>query len=79
MEKKKRIFALIAILLLAALYISTLVFAFIDTETSRTYLGMSLGGTIIVPIVLYGFALFNKHTSSKNKPLDDQESEDTTE
>ena len=50
---KKRIAAIIGIILLVALYLSTLICSFIHTELGRTLLMASVAGTIFIPVILY--------------------------
>ena len=57
MKKAKRIFALAGVILLIGLYISTLVFTFIDTALSRKLLNASVALTILLPILFYGIRL----------------------
>lgn len=54
-SKPKRILAIIGVALLAGLYLSTLVFAFIDTELSQQLLKVSFICTLIIPVLLYVF------------------------
>jgi uncharacterized membrane protein YhfC len=49
---KRRIFALIGAILLAGLYISTLVFALMKSELAHNLLITSIVFTIFVPVVL---------------------------
>lgn len=54
-KKSLRVFAFIGILLLAALYASTLVFALIDSPYSYRLLMTSVFFTILVPVLLYTY------------------------
>lgn len=56
-DKKKRILAIIGIVLLVGLYASTLVFALIKTELAQDLLKVSIACTIIIPILLYSYIL----------------------
>lgn len=58
MKKTKRILALTGAALLILLYISTLVFALIDSPLTDGLLAASVGATILIPVLLYGFLLF---------------------
>lgn len=58
MNKIKRISALTGAILLLLLYISTLVFALIDSPLTNDLLTASIGATILIPVLLYGFLLF---------------------
>ncbi len=62
MEKKKgvRILALIGAILLAVLYVSTLVFALLDNPFANKLLIASIAGTILIPALLYAYQLIYK-------------------
>ena len=60
MKKTKRILAIIGIILLAGMYISTLVFAFIDHSKTLWMLKSSVACTILVPVLLYAYTLVYK-------------------
>ena len=62
MKKIKRILALAGAVLLFALYASTLVFAFIDTSVSQTFLRAAIACTIILPVLIYAYALVYRVT-----------------
>lgn len=53
MKKLKKILAVLVIILLVGLYISTLVFALMDSELSFRLLQISIFSTIAVPVILY--------------------------
>ncbi len=57
MKKTKRILAIAGVILLAALYASTLIFAFIDHTRSLSLLKASVALTIILPVLLYAYTL----------------------
>ncbi|MDD6442220.1 MAG: hypothetical protein PUG71_08995 [bacterium] len=58
MKKFKRLFALLGAILLVLLYLSTLIFALMDSELATGMFKVSVAGTIIIPILLYGILLF---------------------
>lgn len=60
MKKTKRILAIIGVILLVALYGSTLLFAFIDTSKSLGLFKASIALTILVPVLLYAYSLIYK-------------------
>lgn len=62
MKKTKRILAIIGAVLLAGLYVSTLIFAFIDHSRSLGLLKLSIAFTILVPVMLYAYTLLYKLT-----------------
>ena len=57
MEKIKRILALAGALLLASLYICTLIFALMDSPAASRLLTASVAATILVPVLLYAYIL----------------------
>ena len=70
MHKLTRVFALIGAILLAGLYICTLVFAMIDSAYTSDLLKAAIASTIILPILLYAYILIYrlaKHSEKKKK------------
>ncbi len=57
MKKLKRTLALIGAALLLLLYVSTVLFAFLDHSTSMGLLKASVACTVILPVLLYAYAL----------------------
>ena len=75
MKKKlnlKQIFAIIAIVLLAGLYISCLVLALIQSEWATKLLKLSIVMTILVPVTIYIFMMFYRLSHRKDDLEDDQ-------
>ena len=68
MKKHKRLFAGIGAVLLLLLYISTIIFAFIDSPLAPKLLAISVAGTILIPIILYAMILVARiaHKSDDN-------------
>lgn len=66
MKKTKRILASIGIILLVALYGSTLIFAFIDNSKTMSFFKASIAATIFVPVLLYAYTLFYKLFNNKD-------------
>ena len=60
MKKTKRILALVLVVLLVLLYLSTLVFALLDAPVFTSLLKASIAATILLPVLLYGFLLFHR-------------------
>ncbi len=60
MKNLKRILAAIGAILLIAMYVSTLVFAFIDHSKTLGLLKASIACTIILPCLLYAYSLVYK-------------------
>lgn len=67
MKKTKRILAIIGVILLIALYGSTLLFAITDRTKTMGYLKASVACTILVPVLLYAYTMIYKLTR-KNDP-----------
>ena len=67
MKKSKRIMALIGAILLVLLYVSTLIFAFIDSVVSQKLL-MAAIAAILLPVLLYIYTLFSRtsHTDDSD-------------
>lgn len=64
MKKWKRILALISDIALILLYVSTLVFALMDSPFANKMLMASIAATILVPVLLYVLRLFaNLHSN----------------
>ena len=57
MHKLTRIFALIGAMLLAGLYICTLILALIDSAYTSDLLKAAIASTIILPVLLYAYIL----------------------
>lgn len=70
MNKIKRILALMGAILLACLYVSTLVFALIGSELSLQLLKASVAATILIPVLLYGIILISRLTGNKDDSSD---------
>ena len=55
--KSKRILALTGAVILIALYVSSIIFALMDSPLAENLLLASLFCTIVIPAVLYGYAV----------------------
>jgi len=70
LKKLKRILALLGVILLAGLYIITLVLAFADPTASKEWLRASIAATLIIPVLLYAYLmvykLLNKNNNEEN-------------
>ncbi len=60
MKKGKQILALAGVIILVLMYVSTLIFALLDSPLSADFFKASLACTIILPVLLYGFALVHR-------------------
>ncbi len=72
MKKFKRIFALLGVVILVAMYLITLVFALGSSPNANNMLMASIACTVIVPCLLYGMILIarvldNRNLSDKDK------------
>lgn len=71
MKNLKRILAVIGVILLVALYGSTLLFAFIDRTKTLGFFKASIAATILVPVLLYAYSMVYK-LSKKDKSDTDE-------
>lgn len=81
MKNAKRILALLGVVLLILMYVSTLVFALIDSDMSQNLLKASIACTIILPVLLYGLSLVNrlaKKNNDNSEILQEESSNDST-
>ncbi|MCR5272367.1 MAG: hypothetical protein K6E13_05220 [Lachnospiraceae bacterium] len=69
MKKIKRILAVIGIIILLGLYLSTLIFALIGSERALDYLKVSVYATIVVPVLIWAYMFVYKlMKGDENKP-----------
>ena len=65
MKKHKRKLAAAGAIILVLLYISTIIFAIIDSPLATKLLGISVSATILIPIIMYAamlvYRLMNKN------------------
>lgn len=67
MKKIQRILALAGVVLLLAMYGSTLVFAMSGSPDAQDWLMASLYCTIVVPVFLYGYNLIYRYLKNRNQ------------
>lgn len=60
-QKLKRIFALAGAILLAGMYLITLILAFVDPTASKDWLKASLVCTVVIPCFLYAYILIYRY------------------
>ncbi len=60
MKILKRIFAIILIVVLLGMYITTFVMAFLDSSETKTMFKGCIAMTIFVPVVLYAYVLLHR-------------------
>lgn len=70
MKKFKRTLALIGAVLLLLLYVSTFLFAFLDHSASMGLLKASVACTVILPVLLYAYALVYRAIRKDNDDSD---------
>ena len=75
MKKARRVLAMIGVILLIAMYASTMVFALLQHPYSKNMLMASIYCTIAVPVLLFGLTLVTKNLrdSSKDTLPDEEE------
>ena len=71
MKKLKSILALIGDILLAALYVSTLVFALMDSPAAGGMFRASVAATILVPVLLYAYIMIARLLKERRQDEDD--------
>lgn len=71
MKRSKRILALAGVVLLVLMYVSTLIFAFIDHTKSMGFLKASIACTILVPVLLYAYTMFYRLSRGNDSGSDD--------
>ena len=71
MKKIKRILAVVGVILLVGLYLSTLVFALIGSPDAMNWFKASIVATVIVPALLWAYTmiyrLLKNHYSAKGE------------
>ena len=60
MKKVKQVLAILLILILIGLYVSTLVFAIIVSELAIVCLKISIYATIVLPVLLWAYGFIYK-------------------
>ncbi len=63
----KRILSIVMLILIALLYIATLILAFADSPFARQCLMAALFCTIVLPVVFYAFQLVTKQIEDRSK------------
>lgn len=73
MKKSKRIFAIIGVVILAGLYVSTLILALIGSEQTTSLLKAAIACTILLPILLYGYILLYRLLKKNDETNDNSD------
>lgn len=76
MKNMKRIFALIGVVILAGMYLATLVFALIDSPWAFDCLKTSIGFTILIPILLWVYIAMFHYIEQNRKANQNSSSEE---
>ena len=66
MKKLQRILAILGVVLLLALYASTMIFALSGSENSIGWF-KAIAATIIVPVLLYAYMMIYRYLKNRNK------------
>jgi putative hydrolase of the HAD superfamily len=72
MKNVKRIAAIIGIVLIASMYLISLISAFVATEYTNGLFLASIFSTIVIPIMIYGFIAIYKYVH-RNDNLNNEE------
>ena len=67
MKKTKRILALVGVILLVGMYVSTLVFALMKHENASNMLMASIVCTVIIPVLLYAYTFMYRVRAQRKK------------
>lgn len=70
MKKGKRVLAMIGVVILAGLYVATLISAILATPATDDFFKASLLATIIVPLLIYVYMLIYRLIFGKNKDIE---------
>lgn len=73
MKTWKRIFALLGALILVGLYVSSFIFALLDSPLASDLLTVSIAASIFLPVTLYACILLSRLISRRDK--DDSETD----
>ena len=67
MKKVKQVLAILLILIMIGLYVSTLVFAIIGSERAMVWLKISIYATIVLPVLLWAYGFIYKMIKDDNE------------
>ena len=60
MKKVRQLLAIIGVVLLVGLYVTTIVFALLDDPRTFHILGASIAATVIIPVMIWVIGIFVK-------------------
>lgn len=69
-SRGKRILAVAGIVLLAGMYVATLVCALLDVENYRNLLGASIYATVVVPVLIWAYMFIYRLVKKRDKTED---------
>lgn len=67
---RRRVFAIIGIVILVGMYAMTMVFALMKSPQAKALLMASIYCTIAVPVILYGIILITRNARNRRNPED---------
>lgn len=73
MKKFKQIVCLLGAILLAGIYLCTLIFSITDQTQSKSWLSASLYASFAIPIFLYAFLLITRLLDRRNKEGEEEQ------
>lgn len=73
MKKVKRVLALIGVLILAGLYLVTLISAVLVTPATKEFFRISLLATLIIPILIYVYTLICRLITGRDEEVPHRE------
>ncbi|MCI1328343.1 MAG: hypothetical protein LKG53_04980 [Lachnospiraceae bacterium] len=66
--EKRRVFAMIGIVILVGMYVMTMIFALMKSPEAKALLMASIYCTIAVPVILYGIILITRNARNRKEP-----------
>lgn len=78
MKKTKRILAIIGIILLVGLYVSTLIFAAIGSEDAMDWFRASVYSTVVLPVLIWAYGLVYRLLKNHYSMREDMTTDDTS-
>lgn len=71
MKRTKQIAAILGVILLAGMYLATFIFAIIDNPNTMELLKISVGLTILVPVLLWIYIAMFRYIERRKNPESD--------
>jgi protein-S-isoprenylcysteine O-methyltransferase Ste14 len=76
MKKLKQITAIIVVILLIGLYVTTLLTAIFDPTATRSWFRASIFATVVVPVLLWAYMMIFRFITKNNEPDEDSDTKD---